>query len=64
MSKANLALNTSECAAPTRHTSTTHYDVKTVTGLVDALGGEDAVAKEFGVTPQSVKGWEISGQRK
>ena len=61
MSKANNALITSERAAPTRYTSTTHYDIKTVTGLVDALGGEDAVAKEFGVTPEAVRGWEISG---
>ncbi len=61
MSKATHALNTSECAAPTRHTSATHYDIKTVTGLIDALGGQDAVAKEFGVTPQSVRAWEING---
>jgi len=61
MPKADHAINTFERAAPTRHTSTTHYDIKTVTGLVDALGGEDAVAKEFGVTPQSVRAWGISG---
>ena len=61
MPKANSALITSERAAPTRYTSATHYDIKTATGLVDALGGEDAVAKEFGVTPQSVRAWGISG---
>ena len=38
-----------------------HYDIKTAAGLVDALGGEEAVAEEFGVTAQSVRGWEISG---
>ena len=47
MSKADNALNTSERAAPTRHTSATHYDIKTVVGLVEALGGEEAAAEVF-----------------
>ena len=61
MSQANYALITSERAAPTRHTSGTYYDINTAAGLVDFLGGEEAVAEEFGITAQSVRTWGISG---
>ncbi len=60
MSKANNALNTPKLAAATRR-AYVHYDINTAAGLVDVLGGEEAVAKAFGVTPQSVRAWGISG---
>lgn len=60
MSKANHAPNTSERAAPKPHTYV-HYDINTAAGLVEALGREDAVAKQFDITPRAVRDWEISG---
>lgn len=38
-----------------------HYDINTASGLIDFLGGEEAVAVKFDTTAQSVRTWEISG---
>jgi len=61
MSKAAHAESVFHAISPARRGRCIPHDIRTVTGLVDALGGEDAVAKELGVTPQSVRAWGISG---
>ena len=37
------------------------YDIKTVAGLVEALGGEEAIASSMGIASQGVHHWVISG---
>lgn len=38
------------------------YDIKTVAGLVEAVGGEAAIANELGVNVDDVHEWIINGQ--
>lgn len=38
-----------------------HYDINTAAGLIELLGGEDAVAEEFDITSEAVRKWAISG---
>ena len=60
MPKANRAISTTKLAAPTRR-AYVHYDINTAAGLIDVLGGEEAVAVKFDTTAQAVETWAISG---
>jgi hypothetical protein len=61
MSKANHALTTATADIESPWLYFCRYDINTVLGLVEALGGAEAVAKDLGVSPTKVADWCITG---
>jgi hypothetical protein len=46
---------------PEDYLSDWSYDIKTIAGLVDALGGPLAFAEKMDVLPSVVRSWDVSG---
>jgi hypothetical protein len=60
MSKAVHATITS-CASCHPWAPVPTYDINTVAGLIQAMGGYSAVARDFGITIDEPRRWEILG---
>ena len=45
-----------------RDTQSIMYDIKTIDGLVDALGGDTVLARDLGISQPAVANWKVRGQ--